>query len=155
MQVTQPSFAHHGDSSRSVVTTPTGGELHLAGDVALLARSAVCVIGSRRASGLSLSSAAQVAAELVARGYVIVSGLAAGIDAAAHEAAMLAGGRTIAVLGTPLDRVYPAQHAALQGRIQREHLLVSPFPLRTRTARWHFPARNRIMARLSLATVRR
>jgi DNA processing protein len=153
MQLTQLSFAYDDGSSCPAVATMGAGALHLAGDVELLARPAVSVIGSRRTSATCLASAAQVAAELVTRGYVVVSGLAAGSDAAAHEAAMLAGGRTIAVLGTPLDRVYPVQHTALQGRIQRDHLLVSPFPRGTRTARWHFPARNRVMARLSLATV--
>jgi DNA processing protein len=151
--MSQTSLAYHDRSSFSAVTALDASALYLAGDVSLLARPAVSVIGSRRASATSLASAAQVAAELVARGYVVVSGLAAGIDAAAHEAAMLAGGRTIAVLGTSLDRVYPTQHATLQGRIQRDHLIVSPFPRGTRTARWHFPARNRVMARLSLATV--
>jgi DNA processing protein len=97
--------------------------------------------------------AAAVAHELVCRGLVVVSGLAAGIDATAHEAAMHAGGRTIAVLGTSLDRAYPRQHASLQAQIAREHLVVSPFESGTPTARWHFPARNRVMARLAMAMV--
>jgi DNA processing protein len=84
---------------------------------------------------------------------VVISGLAAGIDATAHEAAMVAGGRTIAVLGTSLDRAYPRHHASLQDRIAREHLVVSPFESGTPTARWHFPPRNRVMARLATATV--
>jgi DNA processing protein len=84
---------------------------------------------------------------------VVISGLAAGIDATAHEAAMVAGGRTVAVLGTSLDKAYPRHHASLQDRIAREHLVVSPFEFGTPTARWHFPARNRVMARLATAMV--
>jgi DNA processing protein len=82
-----------------------------------------------------------------------VSGLAAGIDGVAHEAAMHAGGRTIAVIGTSLDTAYPKDHAALQARIAREHLVVSPFESGTPTSPWYFPKRNRLMARLAQATV--
>jgi DNA processing protein len=121
--------------------------------VGLLDRTAVAVIGSRRASPEGRAIAAEVACELVRCGYVVVSGLAAGVDAAAHEAAIGAGGRTIAVIGTSLDEVYPREHARLQERVFRDHLLVSPFASGTRTARWHFPARNRLMARLARATV--
>lgn len=84
---------------------------------------------------------------------MVMSGLAAGIDAAAHRAAIAAGGRTIAVIGTPLERAYPPENARLQEEIYREHLLVSPFAAETRTQRGHFPARNRVMARLANATV--
>ncbi len=137
----------------TTVTVPGCRPLHIAGDASLLDRPAVAVIGSRRASEEGLALAADVAASLVAHGYVVLSGLAAGIDRAAHEGALRAGGRTIAVIGTGLDEAYPREHAALQERVWREHLLVSPFAAGTRTARWHFPARNRVMARLSVATV--
>jgi DNA protecting protein DprA len=137
----------------SVVSLPACLALYVAGDTSLLDRPIVSVVGSRRASAEGLACAAQVATELVSRGYVVLSGLAAGIDAAAHEAAIRAGGRTIAVVGTSLDQVYPAQHAGLQERVYREHLLVSPFAAGATTARWHFPARNRVMARLAHATV--
>jgi len=80
-------------------------------------------------------------------------GRSRGIDAAAHCSAIASGGRTIAVIGTPLERAYPAEHAALQDRIRRDHLLVSPFPAETRTTRVHFAARNRVMARLADVTV--
>jgi DNA processing protein len=94
-----------------------------------------------------------VASELVRRGLVVLSGLAASIDATAHEAAMLEGGRTIAVIGTSLDEAYPRHHASLQERIAVEHLVVSPFESGTPAARWHFPKRNRLMARLARAMV--
>jgi DNA processing protein len=127
--------------------------LYAAGDLRLLDRRCVAVVGSREASEEGRLMAWRVARELAAVGIVVVSGLAAGIDAAAHRGAMEAGGRTIAVIGTPLDRVYPKAHARLQEAVYRRHLLVSPFPQGTHTARGHFPARNRVMARLADATV--
>jgi DNA processing protein len=135
------------------VTVAGLGRLHVAGDVQLLDRPGIAVVGSRRASHEGRALAAEVACELVRHELVVISGLAAGIDAVAHEAAMHAGGRTIAVLGTSLDRAYPRHHASLQAQIAREHLVVSPFESGTPTARWHFPARNRVMARLAKAMV--
>ncbi len=135
------------------VTLSGIGRLHVAGDVRLLDLPGIAVVGSRRASYTGRALAADAACELVRKGFVVLSGLAAGIDATAHEAAMHAGGRTIAVLGTSLDRAYPRHHAGLQARIAQEHLVVSPFESWTPTARWHFPARNRVMARLARAMV--
>jgi DNA processing protein len=129
------------------------GTLYGAGDALLLARPAVAVIGSRSASVEGVTLAGSVARELVALGYVVLSGLATGVDAAAHRSAMAVGGRTIAIIGTPLERVYPPQNAGLQEQVYKEHLLVSPFSPGTATRRWHFPARNRLMARLATATV--
>ena len=83
---------------------------------------------------------------------MIVSGLAEGIDTAAHTAAISRGGRTIAVLGTPLDQVFPRQNAALQDQIMREHLAVSQFPAGHPVQRKNFPLRNR-WALISDATV--
>ncbi len=139
--------------SRSTVTLPGVGTLHVAGDVRLLESPGVAIVGSRRASHAGRVLAAEVATGLVHTGIVIVSGLASGIDATAHETAIREGGRTIAVIGTSLDEAYPRHHAALQEEIARDHLVVSPFESGTPTARWHFPARNRIMARLARAMV--
>ena len=136
-----------------LASVPGCRPLHLAGDASLLELPSVAIIGSRVASEEGLSLAADGAAALASAGYVVVSGLAAGIDRAAHDGALRAGGRTIAVIGTSLDQVYPREHARLQERVYRDHLLVSPFEAGSRTARWHFPARNRVMARLSVATV--
>jgi DNA processing protein len=127
--------------------------LYAAGDVALLDAPAVAVVGSRRASTEGLRRAYQLARDLARCGVVVMSGLATGIDRAAHEAALAHDGRTVAVVGTPLERAYPAAHAALQARIAREHLVLSPFAPGTRTQPGHFPARNRVMARLARATV--
>ena len=138
---------------RSTVSLAGWGTLHLAGDASLLDRPSIAVVGSRRASHEGRALAAEIACELVRRGLVVLSGLAAGIDATAHEAAMLEGGRTIAVIGTSLDETYPRHHASLQGRIATEHLVVSPFESGTPMAPWHFPKRNRLMARLARAMV--
>jgi DNA processing protein len=90
---------------------------------------------------------------LVEHGIVVVSGLAAGVDRAAHEAAIASGGQTIAVIGTPLDQCYPNENSELQRRIAREQLLVSQFPADHPIAPANFPARNRTMALLTEATV--
>jgi DNA processing protein len=127
--------------------------LYAAGDRALLRQPAVAIVGSRKASGDGRKRAGELAAALARRGIVVMSGLAEGIDEAAHEAVIAAGGRTIGVIGTPLTSVYPAKHATLQRLIYSEHLLISPFPNGERTFPSHFPERNRVMARLSRATV--
>jgi DNA processing protein len=84
---------------------------------------------------------------------VVVSGLAEGIDTAAHQATLAAGGRTVAVLGTPLDQVYPKTNTALQHQIMRDHLCISQFPTGSPIHRRNFPMRNRTMALLADATV--
>lgn len=129
-------------------------ELFVAGDVSLVrAGRRVSVVGSREASQDGLARAARLARMLAERGVVVVSGLAEGVDTVAHTAAIEAGGRTIAVLGTPLDKVYPARNRALQERIMREHLVVSQFAPASAGGRHCFPMRNRTMALLSDATV--
>jgi DNA processing protein len=142
--------ASHGESTFAL---PGWGPVHLAGDAKLFDEPSIAVVGSRRASQQGRALAADVAGELVRRGFTVLSGLAAGIDATAHEAAMHEGGRTIAVIGTSLDQVYPRHHAGLQDRIAAEHLVVSPFGAGTPMAKWHFPKRNRLMARLSKAMI--
>lgn len=128
-------------------------QLFLRGDVDLLRRDPrVSVVGSRDASLECLRRAASLARALVARDMIVVSGLAEGIDTAAHVAAIEAGGRTIEVLGTPLDQHYPKQNAALQDRIGREQLLVSQFETGIPVTLKNFPIRNR-MALLTDATV--
>lgn len=129
-------------------------ELYLAGDETLLTEGArVAIVGSRRATPEGLKRAAGLAKALVERGIVVVSGLAEGIDSAAHQAAIAYGGRTIAVLGTPLDRTFPASNKALQQRIIDEHLAISQFPIGKRTYPSSFPMRNRTMALITDATV--
>ena len=128
--------------------------LYVAGDVKLLRSGRrVAVVGSRNASDLGLRRARLLVQALVSRDIIVVSGLAAGIDTAAHQAAIEFGGRTIAVLGTPLDQCYPAFNAELKEQIERNHALVSQFPVGSRTLRQNFPQRNRTMALLTDATV--
>ena len=129
-------------------------QLFLGGDTTLLANGTrVAIVGSRKATDAGMRRAAALARVLAERGITVVSGLAEGIDTAAHTAAIRFGGRTIAVLGTPLDRTFPASNRALQAEILRDHLAVSQFALGTNTHRSHFPLRNRTMALISDATV--
>ena len=129
-------------------------ELFLRGDQALLRRGPrVSVVGSRRASAEGLRRARVLSSALAHHGITVVSGLAAGIDRAAHEAAIEASGHTIAVIGTPLDGAYPKENRDLQERIARDHLLVSRFSLGHPVMPKNFPIRNRTMALLTDATV--
>jgi DNA processing protein len=113
----------------------------------------VSVVGSREPSPDGLKRAELLSKALCRRGIVVVSGLAAGIDRAAHQAALDAGGDTIAVLGTPLDQFYPKDNRGLQERIGAEQLLVSQFPFGYPVTPKNFPIRNRTMALLTDATV--
>ncbi len=109
----------------------------------------VAIVGSRRATPQGLALARDLAAALVERGAVIVSGLAHGIDAAAHEGALRAGGTTVAVLGCGVDVPYPRRNRDLARRIRERGALVSEYWPGTPPAPWRFPARNRIVAGLA------
>jgi DNA processing protein len=128
-------------------------EFYCAGDRSLLELPCVAIVGSRKASELGIRRARRLARELVEAGVVVMSGLARGVDVAAHQEAMARGGRTIAVVGTPLYRAYPPEHASLQDEIAARHLVVSPFGTCKPWIRGCFPIRNRLMAKLSQATV--
>jgi DNA processing protein len=128
--------------------------LHLQGDATLLMRGPrVSVVGSRKASPEGLLRTAALVRALVEHNMSVVSGLAAGIDTQAHTKAIEAGGRTIAVLGTALDEVYPKENKLLQEAIGRDHLLVSQFAPGANTTPKNFPIRNRTMALLTDATI--
>ena len=114
---------------------------------------AVAVVGTRRASEYGRRVADEIARGLAQAGITVVSGLAAGIDAAAHRAALAAGGRTIAVLGTGIDRVYPPWHVELARAIATQGALVSEFACGVEPRPHHFPRRNRVISGLSLGTV--
>lgn len=127
--------------------------LFVRGDVDALWLPQLAVVGSRQGTAGGLATARDFAATFASRGFAVTSGLAAGIDAAAHQGALDAGGKTIAVLGTGLDRIYPARHVALARRIVDHGALVSEFPPRTPARRENFPRRNRIISGLSLGTL--
>ncbi len=127
--------------------------VHLRGRTELMGRPAIALVGSRHPSAAGLDNARQFAAALGQAGLVVVSGLAQGIDGAAHEGALTTATGTIAVVGTGLDRVYPRQHHALAERIAAEGLLVSEHVLGTPPLAPHFPQRNRLIAGLALGTL--
>jgi DNA processing protein len=123
------------------------------GDLELLARPAVAVVGARACSSYGAGVARTLARELAAAGLVVVSGLARGIDGDAHRGALDAGGLTVAVLGCGVDRDYPAAHRELARRICAGGLVVSEYGPGVEPAPWRFPARNRIIAGLCAATI--
>lgn len=130
--------------------------LYAHGDLALLQRPAVAIVGSRRPTPDGAEHAHQFAAALSVAGLTVVSGMAEGVDGAAHQGALdAAGGRggTIAVVGTGLDRVYPRQHHALARRIATEGLLLSEYALGTAPLPANFPQRNRLIAAHALGTL--
>ena len=123
------------------------------GRVEVLSAPAVAIVGSRGASPYALAVAEQLAGDLAARGMVIVSGLARGVDSAAHRGALSAGGLTIAVLGSGVDVVYPPEHAALAGANRRQRRRDQRADPRNAPQQWFFPLRNRIISGLSRAVV--
>ena len=127
--------------------------LYYSGDLGLISRPCVSIVGAREASAQGRTRATRLARELVQRGVVIVSGLAKGIDTAAHLSTLASGGRTVAVIGTPLSKVSPVDNAPIQETIWRDHLLITPFPEGREVFPSNFPKRNRVMAALSDATV--
>lgn len=132
--------------------------LYAQGRIELLgARDALAIVGSRSPTAQGRDNARAFAAHLSRAGWCIVSGLALGIDGAAHEGALEGsaegGGGTLAVLGTGVDRIYPARHAALARRIAQAGLLLSEYPLGTPPLRPNFPPRNRIIAGLTRGTL--
>jgi len=119
-----------------------------------LDRPCVAVVGSRRCSTYGQNAALMLSRELAQRGITIVSGMARGIDAAAHRGALEAGGRTVGVMGTGLDQVYPRDHKKLADEVLKQNgALVTQFPLGTPPVSENFPYRNRVISGLSLGVV--
>jgi DNA processing protein len=133
--------------------------LYFQGAWQLISTPSVAVVGTRKPTAEGVARTRQLTRKLVEDGFTIVSGLAEGVDTAAHNAAIEAGGQTIAVIGTPLGHAYPKSNADLQQRIARDYLLVSQVPIERYEAqnfkinRFFFPERNKTMSALSQATV--
>lgn len=127
--------------------------LFVAGELAPADDRSVAVVGTRQASDTGIELAHSIASGLSERGYTVVSGLAAGIDTAAHGGALDAGGRTIAVIGTGLRHAYPKRNAALQAQLAERSAVVSQFWPDQPPTRTTFPMRNAVMSGLALATV--
>jgi DNA processing protein len=127
--------------------------LFVRGEISAGDERSVAIVGSRHASPEGLAHARRLAIELSETGYVVASGLAAGIDAAAHTATLDVGGRTLAVIGTGVDRVYPGAHAELQRTIAEQGAVISCFWPTDGPTRQSFPVRNAVMSGLTRATV--
>ncbi|NMB11913.1 MAG: DNA-protecting protein DprA [Firmicutes bacterium] len=126
--------------------------LYFQGELSCLERPAIAIVGRRRASPRGLGWSRRLGRDLAAAGITVISGLALGIDAAAHEGSLQTG-KTAAVLGTGLDITYPRRNRELSWKIRQSGVLISPFPLGTPPRRGNFPARNRIISGLSIGIV--
>lgn len=127
--------------------------LYLRGTLREADKAAVAIVGSRRASAYGVAAAEWLGRELGRCGVTVVSGLARGVDAAAHRGALTGGGRTIAVLGCGVDVVYPREHRRLLGQIIEAGAVISEFPAGVPPLQHHFPRRNRVISGLSLGVV--
>jgi DNA processing protein len=127
--------------------------LWVAGTAEVLTRPAVAIVGSRYATAAGMSIAASLGRELAEAGLTVVSGLARGIDGAAHQGALNGGGLTVAVLGSGVDTIYPPEHLGLAAAIEARGCVLSEFPPGTRPLAHHFPLRNRIISGLCRAVV--
>jgi DNA processing protein len=127
--------------------------LWIAGDVDAVRAPSVAIVGSRAASPYALEVARRLGADLARRNVAVVSGMARGVDSAAHRGALEGGGVTIAVFGCGVDVIYPPEHRGLAARIAERGALVSEFPPGTPPLKAYFPQRNRIISGLSLAVV--
>jgi DNA processing protein len=151
---------HHLVPCTSSVYPPLLGEtagaplaLYVEGDPAVLAEPQLAIVGSRNPTAAGAETAFAFAEFLSGTGLTITSGLAQGIDAAAHRGALAGGGRTVAVCGTGLDLIFPREHAQLAHEIAGHGALVSEFPIGTPARRENFPQRNRIISGLALGTL--
>ena len=149
---------HHYPKSLLNISDPPP-VLYAKGDIALLTRPSIAIVGSRNATKQGMQNAEQFAQVLTAAGLTVISGLALGIDAAAHQGALihakaeLGGGSTVAVTGTGLDLVYPARNRELAHRIANEGCLLSEYPLGTPAIASNFPRRNRIISGLAMGVL--
>lgn len=150
IEIITPESEHFGDLLLETYTPPM---LLFRSGIAEIASNCVAVVGTRRCSPYGRRIAREISTKLAECGYTIVSGLAYGIDAAAHEGALESGGRSIGVLGSGLLQIYPRQHQNLADRISKQGALLSEFAPNVGPNKTHFPQRNRIISGLSSATI--
>jgi DNA processing protein len=148
-----PEPLHDLTNCESTTVSPAPPVLFALGEPSLLQNPAVAIVGTRHATAAGLRAAERIARECADAGALVISGLARGIDAAAHTGALSSTGATAAVIGTGLDVTYPADHRGLQRRIARDGLLLSELPPGQRATRGSFPERNRLIAALAELTI--
>ena len=146
---------HPGDPGYPTLlkAMPSAPALFVRGELRLEDALAIAIVGSRRCTPYGIAATEELASELAARGVTIVSGLARGIDTAAHRSALAAGGRTLAVLGCGLDVIYPRENIPLARAIESQGAILSQFAPGMPPLAGHFPARNRTLAGLVLGVV--
>ena len=127
--------------------------LYVCGEILPQDCFSIAIVGSRLASLYGIKTAERLSRELSCRGWTIISGMARGIDTAAHKGALKSGGRTIAVLGCGLDIIYPSENKKLRNEIMLQGAIISEFPLGTPPEKFNFPIRNRIISGFSLGTI--
>lgn len=140
-----------GLTEATAIGPPT--KLYVAGKRVPDWKKCIAIVGTRRPTGAGREAARQIATRVAQADFTVVSGLALGIDAIAHEATLEAGGHTVAVMGCGLDKVYPKRNATLKKRIEAAGTVVSEYPEGTDSRPFHFPQRNRIIAALSRAVI--
>lgn len=128
-------------------------ELYCAGDISLLKKRCVSVVGSRSTTVYGRNTAVKFAGDIARAGFAVVSGMARGIDTCSHRGALNAGGSTIAVLGCGLNHCYPKENAELMKEIEENGLVISEYPPDAEPQRYYFPQRNRIISGLSELTL--
>ncbi len=143
-----------GIYSKLLAMIPTAPPyLFLKGNVHLLNEKSVSVVGSRNASLEALEKTEKLVKALVKRNIVVNAGLAKGIDTTTHKTALQNNGRTIAVIGTPINQYYPRENKELQLAIEKHELIISQFPPCNKVYKWNFPLRNATMSGISIATI--
>ncbi|MCB1616197.1 MAG: DNA-processing protein DprA [Pseudomonadales bacterium] len=145
------SDEHYPFLLEQIVSAPP--VLQIRGEAGLLRETQIAIVGSRKVSPAGREIAGKLAADLVAANICVTSGMALGVDAAAHLGAIDSAGKTLAVQATGLDRVYPARHIDLAKKIEENGALVSEFPVGTSPRPDHFPRRNRLISGLSLGVI--
>lgn len=143
--------AHYPAILKEIADPPLA--LYVIGDIKLLSTQQVAIVGTRHPSSVGNDLARQFAYSLAESGLTVTSGLAMGIDSASHFGALQAQGKTIAVMGTGLNQIYPAKNRQLAEEIMQHGLIISEFPLNTKPLAWNFPRRNRLISGLSLGVL--